>query len=57
MINICQDCNALREYPNARVITVCPRCGSINIKHKESPKTQAERNKLLLDCIKGPTIN
>lgn len=56
MINTCDDCNAIREYPDGKKITKCPRCGSIKIRYSPSPTTQKERDELLLKAIRGDDV-
>jgi len=53
MLNYCCSCKAVREYPDGRLINTCPRCQSHDILHLDSPASQAERNRAIVDMIKG----
>jgi hypothetical protein len=57
MINQCQNCKAVREYPDGRVIQKCPRCDSVSIKTFPSPTTKEERDKFILEAITGKYSN
>jgi hypothetical protein len=51
MINECQDCKAIREYPSGKCIDACPRCGGKKILHFTPPATQELRDKMVIDMI------